>query len=321
MFLTGLEHLILAKLATVTQSRRQRFTYIPLPDDLVAKWTALQSRVLPVGATKQDIDHITLVYIPKADDDIGQDVVDRAVQALREVGADTPPIEAKVQGWGYFDGAEKDGKRATALVALVDAPGLEALQVEMKSALARVGFQAANTHGFTPHITFGYLKPGERVSELPILDGSFTIDKVCFANADIHEVSLSGSLGVKAAMTLDTIGRVIGRTLEANPDRLAPFLGRMRAIGSPKSQMARDMAVRQGRAFFAGTPQFSGSRAGNQLAPAAGTIVTRPPQPGPALHLDEPSVQVRLGSQAACSVMNRGRDPSGQATSRGLKKR
>jgi len=292
VFPTGLEHLVFAKLSSVALSPRQRFTYIPLPDALVAKWTALQSRVLPAGATKQDIDHVTLVYVPKAAEDLGQDTVDRAVKALREVGAATPSIDAKLQGWAYFDGAEKDGEKVTALVALVDAPGLEALHVEVKSALARVGFQAANTHGFTPHFTFGYLKQGERVPDLPLLDGEFTIDKVCFANADIHDVPLSGSLGVKAAMTLDTIGSVIGRTLQSNPDRVAPFLGRMRAIGSPKALLAKDLAVQQARAHLAGTPQFAGPRTGNRLAPVAGTIQTRAAQPGHTLRLDEPSVEV-----------------------------
>ncbi len=310
MFPTGLEHLVLTKFSSVTLSPRQRFTYIPLPDALVAKWTALQSRVLPAGATKQDIDHITLVYVPKAAVDIGQDTVDRAVKALREVGADTPPIDAKVQGWAYFDGAEKDGEKVTALVALVDAPGLEALHVAMKSALAGVGFQAANTHGFTPHFTFGHLKQGERVPDLPLLDGEFTIDKVCFANTDIHDVPLVGSLGVKAAMTLDTIGSVIGRTLETNPDRLAPFLGRMRAIGSPKAFRAKDLAVQMGRAHFAGTPQFAGARTGNQLPPVAGVLQARPPRAWPAMPLHEPSVEVRLASEslgtaAARMVMER----------------
>lgn len=321
MFRTGLEHLIGTKVSSVTLSPRQRFAYVPLPADLIDKWTRLQSGILPAGATGQDIDHITLVYVPKADADLDHGQVDRAVDALREVGAATPPIDAKVQGWAYFDGAEKDGQPATALVALVDAPGLAELHVEAKSALARLGMRAATNHGFTPHITFGYLKQGGRVPDLPPIDGAFTIDKVCFANADVHDVPLSGSLGVKAAMTLDAIGGAIGRTLQTNPDRLAPFLGRMRAIGSPKALEARDMAVRQGRAFFAGTPQFAGTRAGNQLAPAAGTIVTRPPQPGPALRLDEPSVQVRLGSRAACSVMKHRRDSGGGATLRGLKKR
>jgi 2'-5' RNA ligase len=297
VFPTGLEHLVATKISSVARSPRQRFTYVPLPPDLVARWSRLQSRILPAGATKQDIDHITLVYVPKAAEDIGEDTVDDAVNALREVGAATPPIEAKVQGWAYFDGAEKDGEPATALVALVDAPGLAELYVEMKSALVRVGMPAASNHGFTPHITFGYLKQGERVRDLPQIEGTFTIEKVCFANADIHEVQLSGSLGVKAAMTLDTIGSVIGRTLEANPDRLVPFLGRMRAIGSPKALLARTMAVQQSRAHFAGTPQFAGTRTGNRLAPVAGTIQQQPSRPGPAPRLDEPSVEIRLACE------------------------
>jgi len=186
MFSTGLEHLVFAKYSSIALSPRQRFAYVALPTDLVDRLSRVQSRVLLSAATKQDIDHITLVYVPKSAADLDHGQVDHAVDALREIGAATPPIDAKVQGWAYFDGAEKDGQPATALVALVDAPGLAELHIEAKSALARVGMRATTDHGFTPHITFGYLKQGGRVPDLPLIDGAFTIDKICFANADVQ---------------------------------------------------------------------------------------------------------------------------------------
>jgi 2'-5' RNA ligase len=189
----------MAKLASITLSPTQRFTYVPLPQDLVKKWTEVQERIVPAGGEKQEIDHITLVFAKKAETDIPPEDIDKVLKALREVGEGTPPIHAKVQGWGYFDGAMKDGETKTALVALVDAPGLETLHVEMKSALARAGVKASSDHTYTPHFTFCYLKQGERVNDLPLLSGEFDINRVCFANRDVHDIELSGSLGVKAA--------------------------------------------------------------------------------------------------------------------------
>lgn len=188
-----------AKLASITLSGRQRFLYAPLPEDMVAKWTALQDKIVPADGEKQEIDHITVCFCPKADTDIPQSDIDRLVKELRTVAADHPPILAKISGWSYFDSARKNDKTVTALVALVNAPGLDDVQGEMKSVLDRLGFKPSSDFSFTPHFTFAYLKHGERVSNLPLLTGEFPIDKLCLANRDIHELVLKGSLGAKIA--------------------------------------------------------------------------------------------------------------------------
>ena len=188
------------KLALITGSPEQRFTYVPLPLHVQTALKAVQASVVPAGTKERDLDHITLVYAhdaPKALDPLH---VDRTVKALREVAEGHAPIAAKLQGWAYFDGAMNHGKPSTALVALVDAPGLAELHVDMKNALKQAGHPAAETHGFTPHVTLAYLEHGQRVPNLPKIEGtSFTIDKVMFANRDIHGVPLTGGVGMSAA--------------------------------------------------------------------------------------------------------------------------
>lgn len=172
-----------------------RFTYAPLPDELVAAMRALQDEVVPEEGLLQEIDHLTLVYCGKAAEDIDEEDVDEVVDELAGVAAAATPIRAKVQGWGYFDGARKDGEPKTALVALVDAPGITELQVELRDSLDDAGMEPSSEHSFSPHFTFCYLPPGGRIAELPAIAAEFVIDRICFANREVHELPL-GSLDV-----------------------------------------------------------------------------------------------------------------------------
>jgi 2'-5' RNA ligase len=177
------------------------FVHVRLPDHVAEDLRAVQRKVLPDTSQHAEIDHITLAYVPKPADAHAPDKVHTALDALRAVGATTEPINAKIQGWAYFDGAGKPGKPNTALVALLDAPGLEHLHVDMVRALDQAGVPASDRHSFTPHMTFGYLgEHGRAPGELPPLQGRFTIDKVHVAARDHHEIPLTGaSMGQKAA--------------------------------------------------------------------------------------------------------------------------
>jgi phage-related protein (TIGR01555 family) len=169
----------------------RRFLYVPLPADVVEEMTALQSEIVPPDGIAQEIDHVTLVFCPKAQGDIPEEEVALAVEGLRAAAAPFAPISAKVQGWAYFDGAKKDGEDKTALVALVDAPGITELYVALKETLDAVGMEPSSAHSFAPHFTFCYLEPGERLDDLPALSAEFAIDRVCFANRDVHDIPLS----------------------------------------------------------------------------------------------------------------------------------
>jgi 2'-5' RNA ligase len=194
--------LLREKTAEISTSPRTFFVHVRVPDHVVEDLRAVQKRVIPDESKHQDIDHVTLVYTKKPLEDHPPDKVYAALEALRQVGEKTEPINAKIQGWGYFDGASKDGKTTTALVALLDAPGLEHLHVDMSRALKDLGVTPSDNHVFTPHITLGYLGEHGRVDTLPKLSGNFTIDKAHVASRDHHEVPLKGtasSMGQKAA--------------------------------------------------------------------------------------------------------------------------
>jgi 2'-5' RNA ligase len=193
--------LLQAKTAEVSTSPKNFFVHVRVPEHVAADLREVQKKVIPDASKHSDIDHITLVYTKKPLEDHAPEKVHQGLAALREVGEKAEPIHAKIQGWGYFDGASSGGKTNTALVALLDAPGLEYLHVDMSRALKAVGIEPSDLHVFTPHITFGYLGDQGRVeSELPKLEGRFTIDKAHVASRDHHEIPLTGvSMGQKAA--------------------------------------------------------------------------------------------------------------------------
>lgn len=215
----------LEKVGEIKTSPRQLFTYVPFPEDLRQRFEGIAKHVVPGGRIARDLDHVTLLYIPKAEVDVANEKVDQVVRAMRDVCENVRPIKAKVQGWGYFDGAMDDGVEKTALVGLIDAPGLEDLHVELKSTVRQLGLKEAGTHIFTPHVTFAYLDKGERVKDLPILDGEFTIDHIVFANRDKHEVRLEGdkSIGEKAAAAATHFGHQVaaGMKVEHTAGRTA----------------------------------------------------------------------------------------------------
>lgn len=187
------------KVAEIETGPRTFFVHVRVPESVAERLRVVQRAVVPDASQHQEIDHVTLVHVPKHDEH-QPDKVDAAVEALRVVGADHEPIRARIQGWGYFDGAEKSGKGTTALVALLDAPGLEHLHVGMTNALKERGIKPSTAHIFTPHITMGYLDQHGRVDKpLPLLSGSFTIDKVHVAARGHHEIPLTGGSGLAKA--------------------------------------------------------------------------------------------------------------------------
>lgn len=214
-FLAVLEHVeaavprrpwvVSVKTAEIKTGPRTFFVHIRVPEHVASRLREVQKQIIPDASRHQEIDHVTLVHVLKPKDgERPPDKIDAAVDALRAVGADHAPIKARIQGWGYFDGAEKDGKSTTALVALLDAPGLEHLHVGMANALKDHDIRPSEAHVFTPHVTLGYLEQhGRSDRPLPPLSGSFIIDKAHVAAREIHEIPLTGGSGLaKAAAAL-----------------------------------------------------------------------------------------------------------------------
>jgi 2'-5' RNA ligase len=165
-----------------------------LPDEIRKKLTDLAEELEGIDAAKlDDADHITVLYVPSKGEYSEGDK--KAVfSAVQKVLDSTQPIDAKLQGWGYFDGVSKEGEPATALVALIDAPGLADLHVKIKAAISEAGFTEVDdqTHGYVPHATLAYLPVGARIENLPVLDAEFKIEKIELVHSDISEMDLRG---------------------------------------------------------------------------------------------------------------------------------
>lgn len=218
------------KCAEIKTNPKSFFVHIRVPEDLSTKLTDIQKKVITDPGKRAVIDHCTLVFTNKAKEEHPPERVSEAIEALRDIGQRTEPIDAKVQGWAYFDGAARDGKPNTALVALLDAPMLQHLHVDIARALKDYDIEPSDAHGFVPHITLGYLGYQGRVPQaLPPVDGKFTIDKIHVASKDIHEVPLEGrTLGQKAASAA-MVKEAIGQRQQS---RMEAAIGRMDASTS-----------------------------------------------------------------------------------------
>lgn len=230
------------KTAKINMDSKTFFVHVDVPVPLAEELRAVQRRVIPNPAQRADIDHVTLVYTRKPTEDHPPEKVHTALAGLQQVGEQTSPIHAKVQGWGYFDGASKGGKTNTALVALLDAPGLEHLHVDMSRALKVHGIDPSDTHVFTPHITLGYLgEHGRTDTPLPAIAGRFTIDKVHVAARDRHVIPLNAqaktaTLGVQAAKFAARAGmRQITNALSAGETALAHRLATTPGVLKPSA--------------------------------------------------------------------------------------
>jgi len=170
------------------------FFFVRLPDPIKKRLTEIGHQV--VKGTKYEPetnDHLTLLYIPRFKEPISKELRAKVIAAAKKIAGESAPIKATLQGWGYFDGAEgKDNEPATALVGLIDAPGLAHVHVALHQEVLRLGIDAKQNHGFTPHATFAYLPKGERLPKLPVLNEKFEIAAFELSNDRAYHFPLKG---------------------------------------------------------------------------------------------------------------------------------
>lgn len=170
------------------------FFFVRLPPAIKKRLTEIAHQVVKgTDYDAQENDHITLLYIPRFKQAVSDELRTKVIAAAKKVAAESPPITATLQGWGYFDGAEgKDNKPATALVGLIDAPGLAHIHVALHQAVLGLGIDAKQNHGYCPHATFAYLPRGGRVPKLPVLDEKFAISGFELNNDKSYRFPLKG---------------------------------------------------------------------------------------------------------------------------------
>lgn len=181
------------------------FVYIELPKELQARYAPLSRSLGGSG----DVDHVTVLYIPQ-NISLDPSCVQHAIDAISIACKNHGPLRARVQGWAYFDGAEEG---MTALVALLDVPGLTELHVDVKRAVAATSIKIIDSHGFTPHATFAYVPNGTSPGLRPIFDDEFIVHELCIATDKITRVSL-GTGGIITESLKMSIKNVVGKINE-----------------------------------------------------------------------------------------------------------
>lgn len=137
----------------------------------VARKTAEQLAV--IGGEPPERMHLTLAYLGTAEM-LPVDSEDKILELVAKVADRHPKLKAQFSGIGRFENTQN---YEDAVVALVDAPGLEDLRVDLVKELEKAGFPVSRTHGFTPHVTIAYIGfheqlPVDRIGGLDMRIGS-----------------------------------------------------------------------------------------------------------------------------------------------------
>lgn len=182
----------------------------------VDKATADQLAV--VGGEPPDRMHITLAHLgqavelpPEADDSI--------TEVLTEVAGRHPRLKAQLSGIGRFENTETG---EDAVVALVDAPGLGALRLDLVSALESAGIPVKTDHDFTPHITIAYIGfheqlPVGRIGELDMRIGALEYVQ---GDVRIARTPLKGAKKSVDSGALDDGGKLYPAGLDDEVDKV-----------------------------------------------------------------------------------------------------
>lgn len=126
---------------------------------------------VPEGEAPEDL-HITIAFLGTVDGYSAEDL-ERITDIVGQVADGSAALRGTVSGVGRFRGDEADP-----FWAAVDVPGLDELRRRIVDALTAEGLEPRNEHGFTPHITLGFVEPGDPIPVETVPEEGFTIDRL-----------------------------------------------------------------------------------------------------------------------------------------------
>jgi 2'-5' RNA ligase len=140
-------------------ANRRLFVAVPIPGEVKENLRALQDALRPllrnVRWVKDDGIHVTLQFLGGTDEALVPDIEEN----LSEVSANLGKFEAACAGLGVFPRVK--GARVVWAGVEGDVEAFEALQRGVGKALRKVGFKPERRR-FTPHVTLGRVRGGER---------------------------------------------------------------------------------------------------------------------------------------------------------------
>lgn len=145
------------------------------------------------GGMHPDDMHVTLGYYGKVGEHIAEDHVEAMRKCVMKAAQGYKPINAAIGGLGRFN-ATKSSDNKDVLIGLVDSPDLHDTRdhliqhVQKCSDVAKAGEETKPTgpapfknHGYTPHITLGYIDPEDKLSVHKLERQEFTFTHLMMA--------------------------------------------------------------------------------------------------------------------------------------------
>lgn len=147
---------------------------------LFAVWLdPAQSATLALpGGEQPDQLHLTFCYCGDANE-MSDVQIGRAITAANETAMMFGSLQGQIAGLGRFNASEStEGKDV--IYANVDVPGLAEMRHYLASSLEFAGCPPLRNHGYTPHITLGYIDAGadwpiQRIDTIPIVIDSLWV--------------------------------------------------------------------------------------------------------------------------------------------------
>jgi 2'-5' RNA ligase len=157
----GLARLVKGELVLTAAGQRQTMKQAPAhtgvmvalyPDPVAAKAIAAQK-----GVTEPiDRLHLTLAFLGDSTETALSTNKDKLIEAIKQWAAEKGrPLEGTMNGVGRFFHSEDDDTNA--VYVSPDVPGLPELRQSLVAWIEQSGFDYAQNHGFTPHITVAYV--------------------------------------------------------------------------------------------------------------------------------------------------------------------
>lgn len=164
-----------------------------VPPDVAQRIVALDGVTEPAEQL-----HLTLCFLGDSTETPLSNNQERVLAAVRDWALRSgQPVEGTINGVGRFYNAESDGTNAVYLAP--DLPALPALRQSLVEAIDHAGFDYAQNHGFTPHITVAYVPEGAPTPDIHV-EAPIRFDRVTLAWGDAqYDFPLGAQAATKAA--------------------------------------------------------------------------------------------------------------------------
>lgn len=155
---------------------------------------------LPEGSKILEPFHLTLIYLGEAEKLADRRELIEAV--VSNFAKEFPPIHGTFGGIGRFSNVEEENRNA--LYASFDASSLNDFRQELEKRLNQVGVAPGSDHGFTPHVTLGYIPADAEMPQIELPRDEIVFDELTLGWADEkRSFQLAAEEAVSSKATLD----------------------------------------------------------------------------------------------------------------------